>query len=85
LPAMSSKKRPREDAGGKAAPTAAAAPPTIGQQTSHIKNKLVRSETYAKLLHKKKVRTGCRGTVKHPAHYMSRHQFSHSHIAAQKT
>lgn len=53
---MSSKKRPRDDAGGaKAAPAAAAAAATIGQQTSHIKNKLVRSETYAKLKHKKKV------------------------------
>jgi hypothetical protein len=29
--------------------------PTIGQQTSFIGNKLVRSERYAKLKHKKKV------------------------------
>lgn len=56
---MSSKTRPRDDGDRKSGPaTAAAAAPaaTIGQQTSHIKNKLVRSETYAKLKHKKKVR-----------------------------
>jgi hypothetical protein len=54
---MSSKKRPRGD-GDDAAP-APAAGATIGQQTSHIRNKLVRSETYAKLKHKKEVSMGC--------------------------
>lgn len=49
----SSKKRPRErDDDGP--PAAAPGGGTIGQQTSHIKNKLVRSETYAKLKHKQK-------------------------------
>lgn len=59
---MASKKRPREDGGDARAPqaaAAAAAPATIGQQTSHIKNKLARSEMYAKLKHKQKVRRWC--------------------------
>lgn len=54
-------KRARPAAGRAASASAApgagaAAGATIGQQTSHIKNKLVRSETYAKLKHKQKVR-----------------------------
>jgi hypothetical protein len=53
---MSSRKRPRD--GDDAGPPVPAAGATIGQQTSHIKNKLVRSETYAKLKHKQKVRGG---------------------------
>jgi hypothetical protein len=48
------KKRPRaEDEEGTEAPPRG--PATIGQQTSHIKNKLVRAELYAKLKHKQKV------------------------------
>jgi hypothetical protein len=42
--ASASEKQP--GSGGKA---------TLGQQTSHIKNKLVRAELYAKLKHKQKV------------------------------
>ena len=40
--------RPRGNGGG----------PTIGQQTSSIKNKQVRGELYSKLKHKQKVRMG---------------------------
>ena len=49
------KKRPRDE---EAEDTEALprGPATIGQQTSHIKNKLVRAELYAKLKHKQKVR-----------------------------
>jgi hypothetical protein len=54
---MSSKKRPRGDDNDAAPAPATGA--TIGQQTSHIRNKLVRSETYAKLKHKKEVSLGC--------------------------
>lgn len=46
-------KSPAAAAGGGGADGSGA---TIGQQTSHIRNKLVRSETYAKLKHKQKVR-----------------------------
>jgi hypothetical protein len=46
------KKRDRDDDDGVPVPSG---PATIGQQTSGIKNKLVRSETYAKLKHKQKV------------------------------
>ncbi len=42
-------------------------PATIGQQTSHIRNKQVRSELYAKLKHKKKVRTRL-AAHQHPQH-----------------
>eukprot|EP00955_Chlamydomonas_euryale_P078434 363145-Chlamydomonas_euryale.AAC.6 len=40
------------------APPADKGPASIGQQTSHIRNKLARSEMYAKLKHKHKVRAG---------------------------
>ena len=43
-------KRRRDDDGG---PSANDGEPTIGQQTSHIANKIVRSEKYAKLRHEK--------------------------------
>jgi hypothetical protein len=53
-------KRQREE--GKAADASAGdkqqgsgSKATLGQQTSHIKNKLVRAELYAKLKHKQKV------------------------------
>ena len=49
-------KRRREDdgGGGSGEGGAAEAPaPSIGQQTAHIKNKVVRSEKYAKLRHEK--------------------------------
>lgn len=44
-------KRPRED--DDEGPSTSGAPPTIGQQTAGIKNKIVRSEKYAKLRHEK--------------------------------
>jgi hypothetical protein len=63
---MGDKKRKRESAGGgKAADDepgtsgrGETAGVTVGQQTSYIKNKLVRSEKYAKLKSKAKVRAG---------------------------
>jgi hypothetical protein len=68
----SGKKRPRED-GSVRGDAAGAAPPadgsrggaTVGQQTSHIKNKLVRAEAYAKLKHKHKVRPAIASRVLH--------------------
>jgi hypothetical protein len=45
-PADASASDKQQGSGGKA---------TLGQQTSHIKNKLVRAELYAKLKHKQKV------------------------------
>lgn len=49
-----SKKRDRDDDGERDLAPAAGA--SVGQQTSYIKNKLVRAEKYAKLKHKAKVR-----------------------------
>jgi hypothetical protein len=93
----SGKKRPREEGssrdGGRPSSAAGggssggARPPareqaTVGQQTSHIKNKLVRAEAYSKLKHTQKVRWGwrgvcrerraraCRGLVPSPSHAM---------------
>ncbi len=48
------KRRRDSDADDGGEPAAPAGGPTIGMQTSHIKNKLVRSETYQKLKHKQK-------------------------------
>lgn len=54
------KKRQRDAAASHEQTTADAAVtpkvPSLGQQTSHIKNKLVRAELYGKLKHKQKVR-----------------------------
>jgi hypothetical protein len=52
-------KRGRDDDDGV---PVSSGPATIGQQTSGIRNKIVRSETYAKLKHKQKVRAGGRCT-----------------------
>lgn len=48
----------REDEAG---PSQSSEPPTVGQQTSYIKNKLARSEMYSKLKHKQKVRAAAAG------------------------
>ena len=48
----------RED---DARPSQSSEPPTVGQQTSYIKNKLARSEMYSKLKHKQKVRAAAAG------------------------
>lgn len=50
------RKREEKDEDGGGASTSGKEGPTIGMQTSSVKNKLVRSELYAKLKHKQKVR-----------------------------
>jgi ribosome production factor 1 len=46
-------KRQREEDGGASTAAAQDAAPTIGQQTAHIRNKIVRGTKYAKLKHEK--------------------------------
>jgi hypothetical protein len=50
------RKREREERGDDEPGPSGRGPASVGQQTSFIKNKLVRSEKYAQLKHKAKVR-----------------------------
>lgn len=50
------KKRARAEDGDDARASEKPSGASVGQQTSYIKNKLIRSEKYAKLKHKQKVR-----------------------------
>ena len=57
-PTTARRAKPAPPADGAATSAAAAAAPTVGQRTSHIKNKLVRGEAYAKLKRAKSVSRG---------------------------
>jgi len=62
------KKRGRDEDGDDDAGPRLSGAASLGQQTSYIKNKLVRSEKYAKLKHKQKVRRYEGAALRRDAH-----------------